>query len=107
MHSHVMLSSVVISGGWKGGEFTPLSTDGAKERLNGSGLPRLRHYLHSDMESTMRNRQCARGNDVVPPPITFGDLSVAFPRPVGAGLATGMRQLHPSHAALLMSCLSS
>src|SRR6266478_1483417 len=47
--------------------------------------------------------QCARGNDIIPTPFIFGNHSVAPPRCVSAGLATGMRQLHPSHAALLMN----
>src|ERR1700676_1320427 len=48
-------------------------------------------------------RQCARGNDIVPAPLTYGDRSVGFPRSVGAGLAPGMTQLHSSHPALLMN----
>src|SRR6267142_2639745 len=48
-------------------------------------------------------RQCARSDDIIPASITFGNRSVACPRRVSAGLATGMRQLHPSHAALLMN----
>src|SRR6267154_1512644 len=48
-------------------------------------------------------RQCARGDDIIPASITFGNGSVACPRRVSAGLATGMRQLHPSDAALLMN----
>src|ERR1700682_6220410 len=47
--------------------------------------------------------QCARRNDILPTPFTFGRRSVVCPRRVSAGLATGMRQLHPSHAALLMN----
>src|SRR5260370_3848507 len=47
--------------------------------------------------------QCARRNDILPTPFTFGHRSVACPRRVGAGLATGMRQLHPSHAALRLN----
>src|ERR1700704_5179706 len=47
--------------------------------------------------------QCTRGNDIVPASLTFGDRPMACPRPVSAGLATGMRQLHPSHTALLMN----
>src|SRR5258708_3575757 len=47
--------------------------------------------------------QRARGHDIVPTPFTFGDRSMACPRRVRAGLAAGMRQLHPGHAALLMN----
>jgi DEAD/DEAH box helicase len=47
--------------------------------------------------------ECARGNDVVPTTVTFGNPSVACPWRVSAGLATRMRQLHPSYAALLMN----
>ena len=47
--------------------------------------------------------QRTRGNDVVPASLTFGNRSVSFPRGVSAGLATGMGQLYPSHAALLMN----
>src|SRR5271167_4017214 len=45
----------------------------------------------------------ARGYDVLPAPGVFGNRSVAFPWPVGTGLAPGMRQLHPSYTALLMN----
>src|ERR1700736_1476766 len=48
-------------------------------------------------------RQCARRKDILPTPFTFGHRSVACPRHVSAGLAAGMRQLYPSHAALLMN----
>src|ERR1700692_2971054 len=58
---------------------------------------RLRHRIG------IRKSQCARSNDIVPPSITFGDHSLACPWPVSASLATGMRQLHPSHTALLMN----
>src|SRR5260370_1946368 len=58
---------------------------------------RLRHRI------VVGESQAAWGNDIVPSPFTFGDRSAACPWPVGAGLATGMRQLHPSHAALLMN----
>src|SRR5258707_15031064 len=47
--------------------------------------------------------QCTRGNDIVPTPLTSGDRPMACPRRVSAGLATGIRQLHPRHAALLMN----
>src|SRR5258708_29716997 len=46
--------------------------------------------------------QRARGHDIVPTPFTFGDRSMACPPRVRAGLAPGMRQLHPGPAALLM-----
>src|SRR3981081_4229963 len=45
----------------------------------------------------------AWGNDVLPTPLTLGDRPMPCPRRVSAGFATGMRQLHPSHAALLMN----
>lgn len=47
--------------------------------------------------------QRARGNDIVPAPITLRYLSVTCPRSVSTGLAAGMRQLHSSHATLLMN----
>src|SRR5260370_25096351 len=50
----------------------------------------------------IRERQCTRSNDV-PTPLTFGDRSVACPRPAGTALPTGMHPLHPSHAALLVN----
>jgi hypothetical protein len=40
---------------------------------------------------------------MVPSPFTFRNPSVAPPRRVRAGLAPGIRQLHPSHTALLMN----
>src|SRR3981189_1220883 len=48
-------------------------------------------------------RQWARSNDILPTPFTFGHRCMACPRRVSAGLAAGMRQLHPSHATLLMN----
>src|SRR5882672_7614297 len=48
-------------------------------------------------------RQRARRNDIAPTPFTFGNPSMPCRRRVSAGLATGMRQLHPSHTALLMN----
>src|SRR6267378_3190915 len=80
--------------------FTGTTCGGGKSRddvLNTVDRERLRHRI------VIGESQCTRGNDIVPPSTTFGDRSVACPRPVGAGLATGMRQLHPSHAALLMN----
>src|SRR5277367_906624 len=47
--------------------------------------------------------QCTRGNDIVPASFSFRDPSVTCPRAVGARLATGVRQLQSSHAALLMN----
>src|SRR6266436_1085570 len=79
--------------------FAGTTRGGGKSRngvLNTVDRERLRHRI------VIGERQCARSNDI-PPSTTFGDRSVACPRPVGAGLATGMRQLHPSHAALLMN----
>src|SRR5260370_21242226 len=48
-------------------------------------------------------RQRARRNDIAPTSFIFGNSSMPCCRRVSAGLATGMRQLHPSHAALLMN----
>src|SRR5260370_10210731 len=48
-------------------------------------------------------RQRARRHDIAPTPFTFGNPSMPCRRRVSAGLATGMRQLHPSQAALLMN----
>src|SRR5260370_32477324 len=47
-------------------------------------------------------RQRARRNDIVPTAFTFGNCSVARPWRVRAAFTAGMRQLHPSHAALLV-----
>src|ERR1700675_3483895 len=58
---------------------------------------RLRHRI------ALRETQCAGRNDIVPTPVTFRNPSVTSPRCVRAGLAPGMRQLHPSHTALLMN----
>src|SRR5882762_3419123 len=70
------------------------SSNDVLNTLNGE---RSRHRI------AISESQCARGNDIVPTTFTFGNRSVACPRRVSAGLATGMRQLHPSHAALLMN----
>src|SRR5258705_710261 len=48
-------------------------------------------------------RQRARRNHIAPTPFTLGNPSMPCRRRVSAGLATGMRQLHPSYAALLMN----
>src|SRR6185369_15192762 len=56
---------------------------------------RLRHRI------VIRERYRARRNHIVPASFALRDRSVAFPRSIGAGLATGMRQLHPGHTALL------
>src|SRR5258705_3139013 len=48
-------------------------------------------------------RQRARRNHIAPTPFTFGNPSMPCRRRVSAGLATGMGQLHPSYAALLMN----
>src|SRR6266849_6610415 len=80
--------------------FADTTRRGGKSRndvLNAVDRERLRHRI------VIGENQRARSNDILPTPITFGHHSVACPRPVSAGLATGMRQLHPSHAALLMN----
>ena len=48
-------------------------------------------------------RHTARGHDLRPAPCLFGNHSVAFPRPVRAGFASGVRQLHAGHTALFMN----
>src|SRR6516165_7179173 len=45
----------------------------------------------------------AWSHDIRPTPVTFGDGPVAIPRPVGAGFATGMRQLRSRDADLFMN----
>src|SRR5260370_15007969 len=65
--------------------------------LNTVERERLRHRI------VIGEGQCTRGSDIVPAALTFGDPSVACPRPVSAGPATGMSQLHASHASLLMT----
>src|ERR1700739_2885379 len=65
--------------------------------MNAVNRERLRLWI------VMGKSQRARGHDIGPASFTFGDGSISFPRSVGAGLATGVCQLHPSHAALLMN----
>ncbi len=80
--------------------FAGTTRRGGKSRndvLNAVDRERLRHRI------VIGESQRARSNDILPTPITFGHHCVACPRPVGASLATGMRQLHPSHTALLMN----
>ena len=80
--------------------FTGTACGGGKSRddiLDTVDRERSRHWI------VIGERQCARGNDVVPTTVTFGNPSVACPWRVSAGLATRMRQLHPSYAALLMN----
>src|SRR5580692_10040875 len=80
--------------------FTRTARGGGKSEndvLNAIDRERLWHRI------AFSEKQWARRNDVVPPAFTFGNLSVTFPRRVRAGFAPGMRQLHPSHATLLMN----
>src|SRR4029077_2115360 len=46
---------------------------------------------------------CARGHDILPTPFVFRYRSLAFPWPIGTGLAPRMRQLHAGYTALLMN----
>src|ERR1039458_8428995 len=94
----VSMSSVNLNDAEAG--FASTTGRGGKRRndvLNTVDRQRLWHWV------VIGKRQCARSHDINPAPITFGDGSVAFPWPEGASLATGMRQLHPSDAALLMN----
>src|SRR5229473_2068500 len=80
--------------------FAGTTRRGGKSRnhvLNTVDRERSRHRI------VIGESQCTRSNDIVPASIIFGDHSLTCPRPVSAGLATGVRQLHPSHAALLMN----
>src|SRR5467141_4073618 len=80
--------------------FASTARRGGKSRndvLNTVDRERFRH------RKVCAEGQRARCNDVVPTAFAFGNSPVAFPRRVRAGLAAGMRQLHPSHAALLMN----
>src|SRR6266403_1959534 len=65
--------------------------------LNAIDRKRSRHRI------AISERQRARRNDIAPTPFALRNRSVACPRRVSARLATGMRQLHPSHAAFLMN----
>src|SRR5712664_749625 len=65
--------------------------------LNTIDRKRSRHRI------VIGERQRTRRNDIAPPAFTFGNLPVACPWRVRAALAAGMRQLHPSHAALLVN----
>src|SRR5258708_34646137 len=67
---------------------------GRNDVLNAVDRGRLRHWI------VIGERQRARGNDIVPPSITFGDGSLTCPWAVGPGLPTGISQLHPSTASL-------
>src|SRR3984893_1406921 len=80
--------------------FTGTTCSGSKSSndvLNTLDRERSRHRI------AIGETQCARRNDILPTAFTFGNRSVANPRRVSARLAAGMRQLHPSHAALLMN----
>jgi hypothetical protein len=76
---------------------TSHSGESRNDVLNIVDGERLRHRIVSG------ESQRARGHQSGPAPVTFGDCSVALSWPVGAGLATGMRQLHSCDAALLMN----
>src|SRR5260370_27414411 len=65
--------------------------------LNAIDRKRSRHRI------AISERQRARRNDIAPTPFALRNRSVACPRRVSARLATGMRQLHPSHASLRMN----
>ena len=71
--------------------------EGRDDLLNAVARQRLRHGI------TIGERQRTRGHDVFPAPCLFGNRSVAFPRPVRAGFASGVRQLHAGDAALRMN----
>src|SRR4029077_12796040 len=65
--------------------------------LNAVKCEGLRHGI------VIGERNCARGHDILPTPFVFRNRSLAFPRPVGTGLASSMRQLHTGYTALLMN----
>src|SRR5258708_5669987 len=67
------------------------------DALNTVGRERPGHRIAS------RESQGAGRNDILPPPFTFGHRSVPRRRRISARLATGMCQLHSSHATLLMN----
>ena len=64
--------------------------------LNTFEAERLRHG------EVMGEGNSARRNNLLPPSVTLGNRSVTGPGCVGAGLATGVRQLHPGYCSLLM-----
>ena len=67
------------------------------------------HFLNAIKCERLRNRivvgewYCARGHDLLPTAFAFGNCARSFPRPVCAGFAAGMSQLHSSHAPLFMN----
>ena len=77
------------------------ATCGLRERsdylLNAGARKRVRQRI------TIGERQRTGGHDLLPAPCMFGHCSVTFPRPVRAGFASGVRQLHAGDAALLMN----
>src|SRR5882762_1652035 len=94
----ISMSSVNLNDAEAG--FTGTACGGGKSRddaVNSVDGERSGHRI------AIGERQCARGDDIIPAAITFGNGSVACPRRVSAGLATGMRQLHPSDAALIVN----
>jgi len=76
---------------------------GGPRRQKQNGCAEYRQSERSRHRIVISERQRARRNDILPTAITFGNRSVACPRRVGAALATGMRQLHASNAALLVN----
>src|ERR1700731_3744548 len=62
--------------------------------IRGEGL---RHGI------AIRESNCARGHDILPAPLVFRNRSLTFPRPIGTGLASRMRQLHSGDTALFMN----
>src|SRR5438034_3225068 len=65
--------------------------------LNAVACERVRHGI------TVGERQRARGHDLLPSPCMFGNRSVTRPRPVRAGFAASVRQLHAGDTALRMN----
>src|SRR6266850_5927837 len=80
--------------------FTGTARGGGKSRNDVLDAVDRESYWHRIL---IGKTQRARSNDIAPTPFTFGNPAVPFRRRVSAGLATGMRQLHPSYAALLMN----
>src|SRR2546426_4359909 len=62
--------------------------------LNAVSCERVRHGI------TIGERQRTRGDDLLPAPCVLGNRSMTFPRPVCAGLASSVRQLHAGDTAL-------
>ena len=76
--------------------------------------PRRRHFSTEKIAPPKRHgkslaitiltseRDCARRDNFFPTSFAFRNRAVAFARSTGVGLASSVRQLHPSHAPLFM-----